>query len=125
MVHDLTEITKTKIIPTYIRSNDISVDKKISILPFRNNIVLKVSATEEQVIKPNLTYYLTFLKSDNSKIMIKETLAEDINRSDSLFFIIEEQTALSIINTCSSTCYIIAKSSESESVMTTLSWIKE
>ena len=57
--------------------------------------------------------------------MVKETLAEDIDRSNSLFFIIEEQTALSIINTCSSACYIIAKSSESESVMTTLSWVKE
>ena len=124
LVHDLSEVTKTKIIPTYIKSNDISVDKEISILPFRNNIILKLSAMEK-AIKPNLTYYLTFLKSDNSKIMIKETLAEDIDRSNSLFFIIEEQTALSIINNCSSTCYIIAKSSESESVMTTLSWIKE
>ena len=124
LVHDLSEVTKTKIIPTYIKSNDISVDKEISILPFRNNIILKLSSMEK-VIQPNLTYYLTFLKSDNSKIMIKETLAEDINRSNSLFFIIEEQTALSIINNCSSTCYIIAKSSESESVMTTLSWIKE
>ena len=125
LVHDLSEITKTKIVPTYIKSNDISVDKKISILPFRNNIILKISSVEKEIIKPNLTYYLTFLKSDNSKIMIKETLAEDINRSDSLFFIIEEQTALSIINTCSPTCYVIAKSSESESVMTTLSWTKE
>lgn len=124
LVHDLSEVTKTKIIPTYIKSNDISVDKEISILPFRNNIILKLSSMEK-AIQPNLTYYLTFLKSDNSKIMIKETLAEDIDRSNSLFFIIEEQTALSIINTCSSTCYIIAKSSESESVMTTLSWIKE
>ena len=125
LVHDLSEITKTKIVPTYIKSNDISVDKKISILPFRNNIILKISSIEKEIIKPNLTYYLTFLKSDNSKIMVKETLAEDINRSDSLFFIIEEQTALSIINTCSPTCYVIAKSSESESVMTTLSWTKE
>lgn len=124
LVHDLSEVTKTKIIPTYIESNDISVDKEISILPFRNNIILKLSSMEK-AIQPNLTYYLTFLKSDNSKIMIKETLAEDIDRSNSLFFIIEEQTALSIINTCSPTCYIIAKSSESESVMTTLSWIKE
>lgn len=124
LVHDLTEVTKTKIIPTYIKSNDISVDKEISVLPFRNNIILKLSSMEK-AIQPNLTYYLTFLKSDNSKIMIKETLAEDIDRSNSLFFIIEEQTALSIINNCSSTCYIIAKSSESESVMTTLSWIKE
>ena len=124
LVHDLSEVTKTKIIPTYIKSNDISVDKEISILPFRNNIILKLSSMEK-AIQPNLTYYLTFLKSDNSKIMIKETLAEDIDRSNSLFFIIEEQTALSIINNCSSTCYIIAKSSESESVMTTLSWIKE
>lgn len=124
LVHDLSEVTKTKIIPTYIKSNDISVDKEISILPFRNNIILKLSSMEK-AIQPNLTYYLTFLKSDNSKIMIKETLAEDIDRSNSLFFIIEEQTALSIINNCSSTCYIIAKSSESESVMTTLSWIKK
>lgn len=124
LVHDLSEVTKTKIIPTYIKSNDISVDKEISILPFRNNIILKLSSMEK-AIQPNLTYYLTFLKSDNSKIMIKETLAEDIDRSNSLFFIIEEQTALSIINNCSSICYIIAKSSESESVMTTLSWIKE
>lgn len=124
LVHDLSEVTKTKIIPTYIKSNDISADKEISILPFRNNIILKLSSMEK-AIQPNLTYYLTFLKSDNSKIMIKETLAEDIDRSNSLFFIIEEQTALSIINNCSSTCYIIAKSSESESVMTTLSWIKE
>ena len=124
LVHDLSEVTKTKIIPTYIKSNDISVDKEISILPFRNNIILNISSMEK-AIQPNLTYYLTFLKSDNSKIMIKETLAEDINRSNSLFFIIEEQTALSIINNCSSTCYIIAKSSESESVMTTLSWVKE
>ena len=124
LVHDLSEVTKTKIIPTYIKSNDISVDKEISILPFRNNIILKLSSMEK-AIQPNLTYYLTFLKSDNSKIMIKETLAEDIDRSNSLFFIIEEQTALSIINNCSSTCYIIAKSSESESVMTTLSWNKE
>lgn len=123
LVHDLTEVTKTKIIPTYIKNNDISVDKEISILPFRNNIILKLSSMEK-AIQPNLTYYLTFLKSDNSKIMIKETLAEDIDRSNSLFFIIEEQTALSIINNCSSTCYIIAKSSESESVMTTLSWNK-
>lgn len=124
LVHDLTEVTKTKIIPTYIKSNDISVDKEISILPFRNNIILKLSSMEK-AIQPNLTYYLTFLKSDNSKIMVKETLAEDINRSNSLFFIIEEQTALSIINNCSPACYIIAKSSESESVMTTLSWNKE
>lgn len=124
LVHDLSEVTKTKIIPTYIKSNDISVDKEISILPFRNNIILKLSSMEK-AIQPNLTYYLTFLKSDNSKIMIKETLAEDIDRSNSLFFIIEEQTALSIINNCSSTCYIIAKSSESESVMTMLSWVKE
>ena len=116
LVHDLSEVTKTKIIPTYIKSNDISVDKEISILPFRNNIILKLSSMEK-AIQPNLTYYLTFLKSDNSKIMIKETLAEDIDRSNSLFFIIEEQTALSIINNCSSTCYIIAKSSESESVI--------
>lgn len=124
LVHDLSEVIKTKIISTYIKNNDISVDKEISILPFRNNIILKISSMEK-AIQPNLTYYLTFLKSDNSKIMIKETLAEDIDRSNSLFFIIEEQTALSIINNCSSTCYIIAKSSESESVMTTLSWLKE
>ena len=83
-----------------------------------------IASKGKEVIKPNLTYYLVFLKSDNSKVQIKETIAEDIDRTRSLFFIIEEATAISIINSCTDTCYIIAKSSESESVVTTAQWSK-
>lgn len=124
LVRDLQEVTKTKIIPTYINTTDVTVNQKVVIHPFRNNLSITIASKGSEVIKPNLTYYLVFLKSDNSKIQIKETIAEDIDRTHSLFFIIEEATAISIINSCTDTCYVIAKSSESESVITTVKWSK-
>lgn len=125
------EILKTKVISTYITNNQIGSedDKPISIIPFRN--VLKISLVKDKkidssILSPDLVYYLIFIKNDQSKVYIKEVISDEVKKENGeLLFIIEESQTKDILLINNSSCYIMAKSSESESIVTKLTWKKD
>lgn len=127
---NLQELVKTKVVTTYITNNNIGIEdeKPIQIIPFRNALKITLhenGITNENILTSDCNYYLVFIKNDSSKLYIKETLTAEINKNNGeLMFTIEEQIAKNILLINNRDCYIISKSSKSESVVSKMLWTK-
>lgn len=124
------DLIKTKVIKSYISKEYIGLeeDKPIKISPFKNAISLSFvdkSVNTPKAIDYEMSYFLTFIKKDGSKLYVKEVIMNGVEKKNGeLVFELEESQSMEIISTISDNrCYVIAKDGKTESIFAKLQWI--